>query len=82
MDADQTPTVALPCVQVDPMGREADHFQVLALTTAFGVRTAITYIDSSPQAVPTVHAFPDIPGEAVLHLLYRPGHYDIIVPIS
>ncbi len=62
------------------MAREADHIQVLALTSGFGVRTAITYIDASASSSPSVHMFPDSPGAPLLHLLYRPGHYDIITP--
>lgn len=66
---------------VDPMGKEADHVQIAALSRALRVRIQIAYLDgrSSDGKVEFVefNHEPDSSGEPLL-LLYRPGHYDII----
>jgi len=70
--------------EVEPMAVESDQVQVIALASAFaealgncGVR--IQYLDASDAAACTAHDFPE--GQApFLHLLYRPGHYDILYP--
>ncbi|KAI6102850.1 peptidase C65 Otubain-domain-containing protein [Pisolithus sp. B1] len=66
---------------VDPMGKEADHVQIAALSRALRVRIQIAYLDgrSSDGKVEFVefNHEPDSSGQSLL-LLYRPGHYDII----
>lgn len=66
---------------VDPMGKEADHVQITALSRALQVRIHIAYLDGhSPDGKVKFVEFdqaPDSRSEPLL-LLYRPGHYDII----
>ncbi|KIK23703.1 hypothetical protein PISMIDRAFT_100055, partial [Pisolithus microcarpus 441] len=66
---------------VDPMGKEADHVQIAALSRALRVRIQIAYLDgrSSDGKVEFVefNHEPDSSRKPLL-LLYRPGHYDII----
>jgi hypothetical protein len=54
--------------------------QVMALVSAFGVGVSVAYIDASGSSVLSVHTFPDgcPPGDVLLTLLYRPGHYDVL----
>ncbi|KAJ0401198.1 hypothetical protein P43SY_007617 [Pythium insidiosum] len=71
--------------EVEPMGKECDQPQVIALTEALQVGVKIEYLDgnaaegqdlqnyvcgSSPPGEPSIH----------VHLLYRPGHYDVLYP--
>ena len=64
--------------EVEPMGVDADQLQITALTDALGVGVQIEYLDGNGDSV-THHNFPNaVP--PTLHLLYRPGHYDLLVP--
>ncbi|KAG9509903.1 Ubiquitin thioesterase OTUB1, partial [Fragariocoptes setiger] len=71
--------------EVEPMYKESDHIHVVALTSASNVCTRIIYMDrgSSTDTV-NAHDFPDQepPLTPRIHLLYRPGHYDILYPKS
>lgn len=63
------------------MAREADHLQISALTSGFRVKTTVAYLDASPSAVPTLPDGDDGDvTDSLVHLLYRPGHYDIVQP--
>lgn len=74
------------CAQeVDPMKTEADHLQITALSNYFGVPVCVVYLDRSDGDSAAEHHFQaDSNIGSVLtlfrpvHLLYRPGHYDII----
>jgi ubiquitin thioesterase protein OTUB1 len=59
------------------MYRESDHIHVLALTNALNVSIRIVYMDRTDQEHVTTHNFPE-DKEPLLHILYRPGHYDIL----
>lgn len=66
---------------VDPMGKEADHVQIFALSRALHVHVKIAYLDgrSSDGKVEFVEFNHELdPTSQPLSLLYRPGHYDII----
>lgn len=69
--------------EVEPMYKESDHVHVVAITSALQVRTRIIYMDrgSSTDSV-NAHDFPeqDLPSKPRIHLLYRPGHYDVLYP--
>jgi ubiquitin thioesterase protein OTUB1 len=65
--------------EVDPMGVEADHLQIKALCESLGVCIRVSYIDRSSGSFPSIHDVPD-GGQPVVHLLYRPGHYDLLYP--
>ncbi|KAG2501153.1 hypothetical protein HYH03_000968 [Edaphochlamys debaryana] len=90
------PTVELFCQRfVEPMGEESDHLHIVAVTDALQIPVRVVYLDSSghpgggsgaggADLDATVHDFvPDAcpPGtQPRVHLLYRPGHYDILYP--
>jgi len=65
------------------MGRECGMVQVLALAEAFQVLVKIEYLDANAQKETNsgliMHTFGK-KGGVELHMLYRPGHYDILYP--
>lgn len=69
--------------EVEPMYKESDHIHVVAITSALNVCARIIYMDrgSSLDSV-NAHDFPeqDPPLKPRIHLLYRPGHYDVLYP--
>lgn len=73
--------------EVEPMGKESEQLHVTALTEALGLRVDIHYLDGRPfdveKGLSCIHFRPeeDLQDGAcpfVIHLLYRPGHYDIL----
>lgn len=69
------------CAQeVDPMNTEADHLQINALSSFFGVPVNVIYLDQSEGDTAAEHLFQEGSSAPTVHLLYRPGHYDIIYP--
>lgn len=77
-------SIAEFCAQeVDPMAKDADHLQIKALSTYFGVPVCVVYLDQSQGDIAAEHreggdATCPVP---TVHLLYRPGHYDLIYPL-
>lgn len=70
------------CAQeVDPMYRESDHIHISALTAALGVSVRVEYMDRGNGEEVNHHDFPE-GSPPFMHLLYRPGHYDILYPLS
>lgn len=68
--------------EVEPMYRESDHIHVVAITSALEVKIRIIYMDRADGSV-NAHDFPecqDRPTTCRVHLLYRPGHYDVLYP--
>jgi ubiquitin thioesterase protein OTUB1 len=66
--------------EVEPMYRESDHIHVVAITSAIQVKIRIVYMDRADGSV-NAHDFPepqDHPTTSRVHLLYRPGHYDVL----
>ena len=76
---------------VEPMKTECEHLQITALTAYLGVQVHIHYLDgeTQPDGKLVIHKFQEkaISGEDAeatmylrlcVHLLYRPGHYDIL----
>ncbi len=63
--------------EVDPMFRECDQLQVVALARAIDVPIKIVYLDRS-KGTPTIHVFGNIDSNPFVAMLYRPGHYDLI----
>jgi len=65
--------------EVEPMFKESDHIHIIAFCQQSGVNVRVTYLDrgSNKEAIP--HDFPEgsLPD---VHLLYKPGHYDIVYP--
>lgn len=63
--------------EVDPMGVESGHLQIKALADCLGVGVQVAYLDRTEGNEVVVHTIPDgVP--PLVHLLYRPGHYDVI----
>lgn len=44
------------------------------------IAVTVYYIDRSPGAEPNVYNFGDTQDPSCIHLLYRPGHYDVLTP--
>ena len=67
--------------EVEPMGRECEMVQALALAEALGVRVVIEYLDGRDLDADGQlfrHTLGPAEAETVVTLLYRPGHYDIL----
>jgi len=65
-------------LEVEPMYKESDHIHIIALTAALGTAVRIIYMDRGTGAQ---HDFPESESQTpAIHLLYRPGHYDILYP--
>ena len=63
--------------EVEAIDNECDQIQIMAIVNAFGVGVTIEYLNSN--SVDTMK-FPEgeCPFNHFIHLLYRPGHYDIL----
>jgi ubiquitin thioesterase protein OTUB1 len=75
--------------QVEPMYVESDHLQATALSAALGLTVRIMYLDRGSADEASAHDFglEETTGEEKrprvdpkIHLLYRPGHYDVLYP--
>ncbi|KAF4670889.1 OTU domain, ubiquitin aldehyde binding [Perkinsus olseni] len=67
--------------EVDPMYREADQLPIVSLSRFLQFPVEIVYIDQSPETIPARHTFPSLNPLHLptVRLLYRPGHYDLLV---
>ncbi len=65
---------------VEPMYVESDHIHVIALAEDLGVPVRIMYLDRGDNEEASAHDFPEGGGKSLVHLLYRPGHYDVLYP--
>lgn len=65
--------------EVEPMDRESDHIHIIAMANALDLSIRVAYVDRGNSDDITYHDFPE-GSEPELHLLYRPGHYDILYP--
>lgn len=66
---------------MEPMYKASDHIHIIALSSALGVGIRVRYMDRGQSTEAIAHDFPE--GSHVhVHLLYRPGHYDILYPID
>lgn len=67
---------------VEPMGRECDQMQIIAIAEYLGVGIDIEYLDGRPfeSTLSVVHCGPEDMAKSwcSISLLYRPGHYDIL----
>lgn len=68
-----------PSQEVEPMYRESDHLHISALTAALGVGVRVQYMDRGEGGRVNHHDFPEGDNPRI-HMLYRPGHYDILYP--
>jgi len=74
---------------VEPIGKEADQVMIQALARALKQGIRICYLDGSSVEEDGGANFVDFEvaegegvGEDPLMLLYRPGHYDVLAPVS
>jgi len=68
-------------LEVEPMYHESDHIHVIAITKQTGIKVRIQYLDRGNDTEATAHDFPEGTADDLdVHLLYRPGHYDILYP--
>lgn len=65
--------------EVEPMYKESDHIHIIAACAALNTGVRVVYMDRGNNKSVTEHDFPEGCTPAV-HLLYRPGHYDILYP--
>lgn len=60
------------------MYKESDHIHIIALARALGVGVHVKYMDRGEGS--------DLDfleeAKVCVHLLYRPGHYDILYPLN
>jgi len=62
------------------VGKEADHVQITALSRALQISVKIAYLDGrGTNGKVDFVDFDSAAGGDPLQLLYRPGHYDILV---
>jgi len=65
-------------LEVEPMFKESDFVHIHALSKAMNVIVRIVYLDRSVKDDISVHDFPEESAAPAIHLLYRPGHYDLL----
>lgn len=65
--------------EVEPMFKESDHIHIIALSSALNVGVRVRYMDRGDSSEVIAHDFPE-GSKVAVHLLYRPGHYDILYP--
>jgi len=65
-------------LEVEPMFKESDIVHIHALSKAMGVIVRIVYLDRSVKDDISIHDFPEETSSPNIHLLYRPGHYDLL----
>lgn len=76
--------------EIEPMGKECEQVHIVALSEYLGVSIRIEYLDGRPfeegQGLSAI-LFPESADQIAasniaVSLLYRPGHYDILYPLS
>ena len=65
--------------EVDPMFKDCEELQIVAITKVFKVPLSVVYLDRSPGE-PAIHSFghDGSLGSSPVWMLYRPGHYDLL----
>lgn len=63
--------------EVEPMYHESDHMHITALTAALGIPVRVEYMDRGEGGTVNHHDFPQ-GSDPAIHILYRPGHYDLL----
>lgn len=64
--------------EIEPMDKESDHVQMMALSSATGICLRVFCMERGQASSITIPS----DGTPLIHLLYRPGHYDILYPDS
>lgn len=63
--------------EVEPMYKESDHIHIMAACAALETGVRVVYMDRGSSKSNIEHDLPEGTTPSV-HLLYRPGHYDIL----
>ena len=63
--------------EVEPMYKESDHIHIMAACAALNTGVRVVYMDRGNSKSNIDHDIPEGTTPSV-HLLYRPGHYDIL----
>lgn len=63
--------------EVEPMYKESDHIHIMAACAAMNTGVRVVYMDRGVNTSVTEHDLPEGSTPSI-HLLYRPGHYDIL----
>lgn len=64
--------------EVEAIDNECDQVQIMAIVNAFDIGVAIEYLN--PNSIETMK-FPEEGNKPIfIHMLFRPGHYDILYP--
>ena len=64
--------------EVDPMYKDADQIQIVALARILGIHLFIAYVDQSEGDEANIIEFGDTSSPIKVHMVYKPGHYDLI----
>ena len=67
--------------EIEPMGRESEETSIIALSSYFGIGIKVEYLDQTEtQGKTNFHVFPfEHKGDPAFVLLFRPGHFDLII---
>merc|ERR1712227_628769 len=65
--------------EVEPMYKESDHIHIIGLTAAAKLGVRVIYLDRGSGDEVVHHDFPE-DSQPEIHVLYRPGHYDVLYP--
>lgn len=63
--------------EVEAVDNECDHVQILAVVNAFNIGVVIENLNQTK--VDTMR-FPEEMENIFIHMLFRPGHYDVLYP--
>lgn len=68
---------------VECMGVESDQIHIIALANCLGCKVTIAYLDGTegPLSLLDFASDKQNPPSFSVHLLYRPGHYDLLYPL-
>ena len=64
--------------EVDPMYKDADQLQIVALARILGIHLSILYVDQSEGDEANTIEFGDVSSPIEVNMVYKPGHYDLI----
>jgi ubiquitin thioesterase protein OTUB1 len=67
--------------EVEVVGQDCDHLHIVAFARTFHTTIAVEYLDASAGESVAHEVAPDNGAPlATIPLLYRPGHYDLLIP--
>ncbi|KAL6077121.1 OTU domain, ubiquitin aldehyde binding [Balamuthia mandrillaris] len=68
------------CQRAETMGEEAEQLEMVALLSALGVSAKVWRLERGGKGITSVVLPDDSKKQQLLTLLYRPGHYDLLLP--